>query len=144
MRWKQRREWAERVAQMHSLEAAPEPEQGHGPSWDAILAGRREFAGRVLGGPWLGHDVLILAYGKTRRRREPRPDDFGYSADYAINDWNTPGPGDDDDSFSVATIEELYERLDDTPIQWYPPAKSLAKAGLLFGGSGKEQNLENE
>jgi hypothetical protein len=34
---------------MHALKAVPEPEQGYGPSWDAILAGRREFAGQVLG-----------------------------------------------------------------------------------------------
>lgn len=45
MWWKRKRDWAKRVSSMRALEAAAQPEQDYGPSWDAMLAGRREFAG---------------------------------------------------------------------------------------------------
>lgn len=144
MRWRRRRDWDLRVARMRALEVAPEPEQGHGPSWEVMITGRREFAGRVLGGPWAGHEVLVVSYGEARRRRAPRPEDFSFSADYWLVDWDEGGMGDGDADFSVETIDELKERLAEFPIQWYPPATSLARVGMLYGGSGKEQNLEKE
>jgi hypothetical protein len=129
---------------MRALDAAPEPAHGYGPSWDAMLSGRREFAGEVLGGPWAGQDVLVLAYGKVRRRQEPHPDDFSFCAEYLSTDWNQNSKNDGDGDFSVNTVDELNERLADTPIQWYPPATSLARVGRLFGGSGQIQNLGKE
>ena len=66
-----------------------------------------------------------------------------FSADYWLVDWDEGGKGDGDADFSV-TIDELNERLAEFPIQWYPPATSLARVGMLYGGSGKEQNLEKE
>lgn len=128
---------------MPALEAAAEPEQGYGPSWDAILAGRREFAGLVTSGPWQGHEVLILVFGSAPRRREPRPDDFGFSVDYWIVDPTIAGEGEDRPSVGPDTLEEPYDQLTDAPIQWHPPAKSLARVGLLYGGSGQEEDLED-
>ncbi|WP_188109328.1 hypothetical protein [Paeniglutamicibacter gangotriensis] len=97
---------------MRALEIAPEPERGHGPSWEAMLTGRREFAGRVLGGLWAGHEVLVVSYGKARRRREPRPEDFSFSADYWLVDWDEGGKGDGDADFSVETIDEASVHYD--------------------------------
>lgn len=129
---------------MRALEIAPEPDRGHGPIWEAMLLGRREFAGRVLDGPWVGHEVSVVSYGKARRRREPRPEDFSFSADYWLVDWDEGGKGDGDADFSVESIDELNERLAEFPIQWYPPSTSLARVGMLYGGSGEEPNLEKE
>jgi hypothetical protein len=141
--WKRKKDWAQRVSSMRALQAAAQPEQGYGPSWDAILAGRREFAGLVLSGPWQGYEALIVVYGSTPRRREPRPDDFGFSVDYWVVDSTIAGEGAGYSSFGPDTLDELYDRLTDAPIRWYPPVKSLARVGLLFGGSGQEADLEN-
>lgn len=142
MKWGQKRKWGKRVALMNELEEAPVPKEGYGPSWDGILTGRREFAGRVLAGPWSGHDVLVLAYGRSPAHRRPRPTDFSFTADYWIVDQEKHGEGDNHPDLSAETIAELHDRLTRAPIRWYPPATSLMRVGLLFGGSGETDDGE--
>lgn len=137
MVWGQKRKWGKHLALMEELEQAPAPKDGYGPSWEGILAGRREFVGRVFAGPWSGHDVLVLAYGKAPGHRKPRLHDFDFTADYWIVDDEKHGEGAGLPDFSVETIAELYEKLTSAQIDWYPPATSLVRVGLLFGGSGR-------
>lgn len=115
----------------------PEPEYGYGPHWDAIIAGRREFTGSVLSGPYVGHDLLVTVYGDADLDREYKPADFLYSADYWIVDRDNAGPGDDDPDPSFNTLEELLEWLDSTPVEWRSPYVSLALIGRLWGHDEK-------
>ncbi len=131
------RKWRVRKARLLELEAQPKPAYGYGPSWEGLVAGRREFAGRVLSGPYAGHDLLIHVYGPTDLNRSYEPNDFDFAADYFITDHVLAGPGDDDPDPWFATLEELSEWLADEPIDWYPPHVSLARLGLLHGFNGK-------
>ena len=115
----------------------PEPEHGYGPHWDAIIAGRREFTGRVLSGPYVGHDLLVMVYGDAALDRGYKPTDFSYSADYWLVDEDNAGPGDDDPDPSFDTLEGLQEWLAGTPIEWNSPYVSLAVIGRLWGYDGK-------
>ncbi|MFJ5695105.1 hypothetical protein ACIP9X_14820 [Arthrobacter sp. NPDC093125] len=145
MWWRNRRrvkqEWAERIALLDALQQAPEPPEGYGPSWDAIVAGRREFAGKVLSGPWVNYDILVLVWGKPEHI-PVRPEDFVYSADYFMTDERTAGPGEDETDTLPVTLEETIEWITDHPIQWYPPLKALARVGLVFGRDGTEASLK--
>ncbi|MET1034981.1 MAG: hypothetical protein ABWX68_07100, partial [Arthrobacter sp.] len=85
-KWNKRGDWANRLPAVRALAAAPEPAEGYRPTWDAVLAGRREFAGRILEGPWVGYEFLLLVYGKPRFGHEPRPENFSYFADYWLVD----------------------------------------------------------
>ena len=116
----------------------PEPDYGYGPHWDAIIAGRREFTGKVLGGPYVGHDLIVTVYGDAALDREFEPADFSYWADYWMVDKDNAGPGDDDPDSSFTTLEELQEWLGGTPIEWHSPYVSLALAGRLLGYDGKQ------
>lgn len=60
------RKWQARKARIQELESLPKPDYGYGPHWQAIIAGRREFTGKVLSGPYVGHDLLITVYGDVR------------------------------------------------------------------------------
>lgn len=137
-RSKRKQEWNARVARVLDLEAMPEPDYGYGPHWEAILAGRREFAGAVLAGPYAGHDLLIHVYGNAALDRAHHPEDFLYSADYWITDRDRAGPGDDGPDPSFTTLEELQEWLTEVPVEWYPPYVALARVGLLSGYGGTQ------
>lgn len=140
MWWRSRRrakqEWTDRLALLEALEREPEPAEGYGPTWDAIVAGRREFAGKVLSGPWVGHDILILVWGKPPEHRPVQPEDFLYSADYFITDEAIAGPGAGEPDTLPVTLEETMNWITDDPIHWYPPMKALARVGLMFGYDG--------
>lgn len=138
VRLKLDRRWQARKARMRELESLPEPDYGYGPHWDAIIAGRREFTGKVLGGPYVGHDLLLTVYGDAALDRESVPADFSYSADYLMVDKENAGPGDDDPDPSFDTLEELREWLDGTPIEWHSPYVSLALIGRLLGYDGNQ------
>ena len=114
----------------------PEPGYGYGPQWEAIIAGRREFTGRVLSGPYVGHDLLIKVYGDGALDREYAPADFSYTADYWLVDEDNAGPGDDEYDPSFDTLEELQDWLHDTSIEWHSPYISLARIGRLSGYDG--------
>lgn len=137
VRLKLDRQWQARKARVQQLESMPEPDYGYGPHWDAIIAGRREFTGRVVRGPYVGHDLLVQVYGDAALDREYEPADFSYSADYWLVDEDNAGPGDDDPDPSFDTLEELQEWLDGTPIEWNSPYVSLAVIGRLLGYDGK-------
>lgn len=114
----------------------PEPPYGCGPQWEALITGRREFVGRVLSGPYVGHDLLVIVYGDASLDREYGPADFLYSADCRMVDEENAGPGDDDPDPSFNTLEELQEWLSGTQIEWQPPYTSLALTGQLWGYDG--------
>ena len=63
-------QWRARKARVKELESLPEPEYGYGPNGEAITAGRGEFTGRVIEGPYVGHDVLVQVYGDPALNRE--------------------------------------------------------------------------
>jgi hypothetical protein len=129
--------WQARKARVQELESRPEPEYGYGPHWDAIGAGRREFTGTVLSGPYVGHDLLITVYGDAALDREYKPADFSYWADYWLVDKDDAGPGDDDPDRPFDTLEELQEWLHDIPVEWHSPYVALARIGRLWGYDGK-------
>lgn len=132
-------QWQARKALVQELESRPEPEYGYGPHWEAVIAGRREFTGRVLSGPYVGHDLLVTVYGQAALDREHEPADFSYSADYWLVDEDNAGPGDDEPDPSFDTLEELLDWLDGTPIEWHSPYVSLARIGRrLSGNDGKQ------
>lgn len=131
------REWRMRKARLLELEAQPIPDYGYGPSWEGLVAGRREFAGKVISGPYIGHDLLIHVYGEADLNRSYEPKDFDFAADYFITDDALAGPGDDDPDPWFATLEELKEWLSGQSIDWYPPYTSLARLGLIHGYDGK-------
>jgi hypothetical protein len=106
-------------------------------AWEGLVAGRREFAGRVITGPYLGHDLLIRVYGETDLNRSYEPKDFDFAADYFITDEALAGPGDDDPDPWFATLDELNEWLLGQSIDWYPPYVSLARLGSIHGYDGK-------
>lgn len=131
------RQWQARKTRVQELESMPEPDYGYGPHWDAIIAGRRGFTGKVLSGPYVGHDLLVTVYGDAALDREYQPTDFSYSADYRLVDEDNAGPGDDDPDPSFDTLEELQEWLAGTPVEWNPPYISLALLGRLWSYDGK-------
>jgi hypothetical protein len=131
------RQWQARKARVQELESLPEPGYGYGPHWEAIIAGRREFTGRVLSGPYVGHDLLIKVYGDAALDREYVPADFSYTADYWLVDEENAGPGDDEYDPSFDTLEDLQDWLHDIPIEWHSPNISLALIGRLSGYDGK-------
>ncbi|GAB12881.1 hypothetical protein ARGLB_028_00060 [Arthrobacter globiformis NBRC 12137] len=131
-------QWRARKARVSKLESLPEPDYGYGPNWEAITAGRREFTGRVLEGPYVGHDVLVQVYGDPALNREYKPADFSYSAEYWLVDRDNAGPGDDDPDSCFNSLEELQEWLGGTPIEWHSPYVSLARIGRLLGYDGKQ------
>jgi hypothetical protein len=131
------RKWQARKARVQELESLPKPDYGYGPHWEAIIEGRREFTGRVLGGLYVGHDLLITVHGDAALDRKYVPADFSYTADYWLVDKENAGPGDDDYDPSFDTLEDLQEWLHDIPIEWYSPNVSLALIGRLSGYDGK-------
>lgn len=131
-------QWQARKALVKELESRPEPEYGYGPHWEAVIAGRREFTGKVLSGPYVGHDLLVTVHGEAALNREYEPADFSYSADYWLVDEDNAGPGDDEPDPSFDTLEELLDWLDGTPIEWHSPYVSLARIGRLSGNDGKQ------
>jgi hypothetical protein len=122
---------------VRGLHELPEPQSGYRPHWDAVADGRREFAGRVINGPWIGHEVLVLVWGEGSLDRTYQPADFMYSADYWLVDKEAAGFGEGEVDANVVTLEELYEFIDDEAIHWYPPLQSLKRVGLLFGTDGE-------
>jgi hypothetical protein len=126
-----------RKARLLELEAQPKPDDGYGPSWQGLVAGRREFAGRALSGPYIGHDLLIHVYGESDLNRSYEPKDFDFAAEYIVTDHALAGPGDDDPDPWFPTLEELREWLANKPIDWYPPYVSLARLGLLHRFDGR-------
>lgn len=146
MWWRRRQqakqEWTERIALLEVLEREPEPPGGYGPTWEAIARGRREFAGKVQSGPWVGHDILILVWGNPPKNRPALPEDFVYSADYFITDEAIAGPGEGEPDALPFTLEETIEWITDDPVHWYPPLKALARVGLMFGHDGTEASLK--
>lgn len=96
---------------MQDLESLPEPGNGYGPHWDGIIAGRREFTGKALGGPYVGHDLLVTVYGDAALDWEYEPTDFSYSADYGLADKDNAGPGDDDPDPSATSLDRACHDL---------------------------------
>lgn len=141
-KWNKRGDWANRLPAVRALAASPEPAEGYRPTWNAILAGRREFAGRILEGPWVGYEILLLVYGKPRFGHEPRSENFSYFADYWLVDEANAGPGDGGQpGLSAMTLERLDTKLARMTVRWYPPGESLARVGLMFGGTGNVTGL---
>ena len=130
------REWRARKVRVRELDSLPEPDYGYGPSWEAILAGRREFTGAVTNGPYVGHDLMITVYGDQALGREYQASDFAYAADYWMTDKDNAGPGGDDPDPSFETLEELQEWLEGVPVEWHSPYVSLARLGRLWGFGG--------
>lgn len=135
---KARIELNERVDRVRELDRLPKPPYGYDPSWQAVLDGRREFAGSVRTGPWVGHDVFVTVWGPGSIGRSYQPEDFLWSADYWRTHTEALGPADGDPDANVVTLEEIYDFLGDHVVTWHSPLKSLERVGLMFGGNGRD------
>lgn len=142
------RRWFMKMQRVEQIGHGPD---GWAPSLAQLQAGQDAFAGLVMDGEWWGHDVLIPVYRPVEGpwwqrllrefRQQPEThtpiESLSFTADYWQVDSRAPGgTGDPDGSFQ--SLEELYDFIGETTIDWYPPTHALLAVDRMRTGRLEE------
>lgn len=121
------------------LDVDTPPEQW-GPSHDAVVAGRRAFAGRATSGVARGHDILVTTWVWPRRlRRTPPGTSIPLDAyDFCIDIYSPAGTpdveiGEFDWTQLGRTLTEVLEWVSPYEVSWLPPTQAERARGWLGG-----------
>lgn len=120
------------------LDVDTPPEQW-GPSHDAVVAGRRAFAGRATSGAARGHDILVTAWVLPRRfnRRPPGTsiptDAYDFCMDIYSPEDAPDVVGEIDWTRLGRTLAQVLEWVGPYEVSWLPPTQAEQAWGWLRG-----------